>query len=134
MLMLAVAMPLAAQDRQHRKDSRRDVAEVVSDLSQGQKKKLDAITEASRRKVDALRMQQKAVRDSIGMYMKMEGDQSHALFPLFDREAQISREIACEMYITKVRIDEILTPGQRQQLREASCRHDGKSKKQPRKK
>lgn len=129
MLLLAVALPLSAQDKQHHRNNRRDVAEVVSDLSQGQKKKLDAITNASRQRVDALRMQQKAVRDSIGMYIKMDGDQSKALFPLFDREAKISRDIAREMYTAKVRIEEILTPAQRQQLREANCRHTDKPKK-----
>ena len=132
-LMLVMAVPATAQDRQQRKGCHREIAEMVGDLSQGQKKKLDAITDASRKRVEALRAQQKAVRDSITRYMNMEGDQSRVLFPLFDREAQLSRDISREMYTTKVRIDEVLTPQQRQQVREACRRPSAKSKKSPRK-
>lgn len=120
-LLLAVALPLAAQNPQHEKRQQREITEMVSDLSTAQKKKLDVITDASRKRVDALRARQKAVRDSINIYMRMEGDHSRELFPLFDREARLQCEISREMYTTKVRIDELLTPPQRKQVCEA-CR------------
>ena len=120
-LMLAVALPLMAQNPHHDKKNHKEITEMVNDLSTAQKKKLDAITDASRQRVDALRAQQRAVRDSINMYMNMDGDHSRELFPLFDREAQLQCEISREMYVTKVRIDELLTPQQRKQVRDA-CR------------
>ncbi len=133
-LMLALALPLMAQNHQHHKEHHRDISEMVSDLSQSQKKKLDAITEASRQRVNALRAQQKAVCDSITNYINMEGDHSRELFPLFDREAKLQCEISREMYATKVRIDEVLTPQQRKQVREAGRRPAERPKNAKRKK
>lgn len=126
-LLSFVAMPCMAQhkgDRERVADpkSHREITEMVSDLSQSQKKRLDAITDASKERVAALRAQKKSVRDSIAVYMKLDGDQSAVLFPLFDREAQLQRDISREMYTTKVRVDEVLTPEQRRQLREAMAK------------
>lgn len=104
---------------------------MVGDLSQTQKKKLDAITDASKERVGLLRAQQKAVRDSIAVYMKLDGDHSAVLFPLFDREARLQCEISREMYTTKVRVDEVLTPEQRKQLRQSTTQ---KHREKPQKK
>ena len=92
---------------------------MVGNLSAAQKRKIESI----RQHVDNLRKQQKAVRDSIAMYMELEGDQSAALYPLFDREAAINVAIGREMYAGKVRIDEVLTKEQRAELRKA-CTKD----------
>lgn len=116
MLTMTTAMaqrPKAACDRP------RDISQMVSDLSSSQKKKLDAISEESKARIDALRAQHKAVRDSIAMYIQRDGDQSGVLFPLFEREAQLQSRISREMYMTKLRIDEVLTPEQRRQVRDA---------------
>ncbi len=132
--LVAVAVPCAAQrDSRARHDERKpkEITEMVGDLSQSQKKRLDDITDASKQRVAALRAQKKAVRDSINTYMRLDGDQSAVLFPLFDREAQLQREISREMYTTKVRVDEVLTPEQRKQLRQAS---DAKRSDPPKKK
>ena len=85
-LLSFVAMPCMAQhkgDRERVADpkSHREITEMVSDLSQSQKKRLDAIT-----------------------------------------DAQLQRDISREMYTTKVRVDEVLTPEQRRQLREAMAK------------
>ena len=111
-------------DRRHdgkKGERHKEITEMVSDLSSQQRKRLDAITDASKEKVSALRIRQKAVRDSITMYMEREGDQSRILYPLFEREAQLQCAISREMYATKVKIDELLTPEQRRQVRDA-CR------------
>ena len=133
--LVAVALPCAAQrDMQSRDRKPKEISELVGDLSQSQKKRLDAITDASKERVAALRAQKKAVRDSIATYMNLEGDHSAVLFPLFDREAQLQRDISREMYTTKVRVDEVLTPEQRQQLRQASARKQHENPKGKRKK
>jgi len=118
---------IATAQRPHREgpgpEKRPDITEMVSDLSSSQKSKLDAISSDSRKRVDALRKQQNAVRDSINMYMERDGDQSKALYPLFDREARLQAEISREMYATKVRFDKILTPEQRKELKNSRKQH-----------
>lgn len=116
MLTMTTAM---AQRPKGAPDGPRDITKMVSDLSSSQKKRLDAITDESKSRIDALRTQRRAVRDSIAMYIQRDGDQSEALFPLFEREAQLQSRISREMYMTKVRIDEVLTPEQRRQVRDA---------------
>ena len=97
-------------------ECRPEITELVSDLSSGQKSKLEAITKESKNRVERLRKEQKQVRDSIERFMDMEGDHSKELFPLFDREARLQAEISREMYATKVRFDEVLTKEQRKEL------------------
>ena len=129
-LLVLFALPLSAQhegDRQHRKH--RDVTEIVQDLNAVQKRKVENISNESRERVAALRKQQKAVRDSISMYMALDGDQSQVIYPLFDREAKLQAAISREMYAAKLRIDEVLKPEQREALRAAS-RKQKTSKKQ----
>ena len=123
-ILFAVALPLSAQHegkRPHKKQ--REVTELVQDLNAVQKRKIESISKDSRERVDALRRQQRAVHDSIVMYMEREGDQSAALYPLFDREAKLQVAVSREMYTTKLRIDEVLKPEQRESLRNA-CRKD----------
>lgn len=110
-------------------EPRPDITELVSDLNATQKRKLETITAESKERVDKLRKEQKAVRDSIGRYMDLDGDQSRALYPLFDREARLQAQVSREMYATKVRIDEVLTPEQRKELKAANKRHHRGKKK-----
>lgn len=122
-IAMAAAITLQAQHTPHRegkgKHHRPDIAELVSDLSTAQKRKLDAITSESKTRIADLRTRQRAVRDSISMFLDREGDHSKALFPLFDREAHLQTQISREMYATKLRIDEVLTPEQRKQLQQS---------------
>jgi len=108
------------------KHHRPDITELVSDLTDKQKRSIDAITAESKERVAKLRAQQKAVRDSIAIYMDREGDQSKSLHPLFDREARLQSLVSREMYATKVRVDELLTPAQRQQLKQSGKKRRGK--------
>ncbi|MBR1550017.1 MAG: periplasmic heavy metal sensor [Bacteroidales bacterium] len=131
--VIALALFLGMQcsdvlaQRPHREgpkpEPRPDITELVSDLSANQKRKLETITNESKDRVEKLRKEQRTVRDSINRYMEMDGDQSRTLYPLFDREAKLQAEISREMYVTKVRIDEILTPEQRKELQAANKRH-----------
>ncbi len=120
--------PAMAQRGREGDGNQHDIATIVGDLSSSQKKKLDAIVEGSKARVGALKAQQKAVRDSIAMYMQREGDQSKVLYPLFEREAQLQCSISREMYATKVRIDEVLTPEQRKKVREAFHSREGQKR------
>ena len=135
-LMIAVSLPLVAQhDKDHHEGKHREVTEIVSDLSAAQKRKIDNINKASRERVATLRARQKAVRDSIMMFIDREGDQSAVLYPLFDREAAIQANIDREMYAGKLRIDEVLTKEQRDEVRRACAKDRSRNcpKDQPRK-
>ena len=122
-LFLAFSLSAQRQDGQRNDQQRPDITELVSNLSDTQKSQLEAITNDSRQRVEKLRAQQKAVRDSINLYMDREGDQSKYLNPLFDREAKIQAEISREMYASKVRIDKVLTKEQRAEFQKASKQH-----------
>ena len=124
-LTLLVAVSLAAQKTldASRINKRPDITQLVSNLTDGQKSKLEAITNESRQRVDNLRARQQAVRDSINLLMECDGDQSKRLYPLFDRAANLQAEISREMYATKVRIDQVLTKEQRQEFQKASKEH-----------
>lgn len=128
-LIFLTGIAFAQHPKHERYERRPDITELVSDLSSAQKRKLETITNESKQRVDPLRNRQKAVRDSIETLMDKEGDQTKALFPLFDREARIQAEISREMYSTKVRIDEVLTKEQRQQLKKNTPRRHMKKKK-----
>ena len=120
----------AQKPADHRREGKRpDITKLVSNLTEKQKSKLDAITNDSRQRVDKLRARKKSVRDSIAFYMEREGNQSKYLNPLFDREAKIQSEISREMYSTKVRIDEVLTKEQRAEFQNASKEQRGKHSK-----
>lgn len=86
--------------------------EMVSNLSQMQKRKLETISEESREAVDKKRAELKAVRNSIRQLIDKEGDQSARIFPLMDREAALEAEISKIMYRTRLQIDEVLTKEQ----------------------
>ena len=116
-LLLALSIPMVAQERQPEKKRHADITELVSGLNTVQKRKIESISKESKARVDNLRRQQNAVRDSIRIFMDREGDQSSHLYPLFNREAQLQVAVNREMYATKLRIDEVLTKNQRAELR-----------------
>ena len=130
-LSLFTLSAVAQQDpeRHHQRTNPHDVSKVVKDLSDSQKRKLEAVNNTSRERLEPLRKQQKAVRDSISTLMEQEGDNSKALFPLFDREASLQVQISREMYSTKVQVDRILTKEQRAELKKSMKEgHDKKRK------
>ncbi|MGX8713242.1 MAG: hypothetical protein ACSW8I_06120, partial [bacterium] len=106
-----------------KQEPRPDITELISDLSSSQKSKIETISNESKNRVDKLRKQQQAVRDSIALYMELEGDQAKYLYPLFDREARLQTLVSREMYSAKVQIDQILTKEQRQELHKSNQRH-----------
>lgn len=134
-LLVALSLPLAAQHPAGRPNGgkHKDVTELVSDLSNIQKRKIEVATKESKARVDNLRKQQRAVLDSINMYMEREGDQSAVLYPLFDREAALHAAIDREMYAGKLRIDEILTKKQCSELRKACSKERCSQERPPRK-
>lgn len=128
-MLVAVALPLAAQhDRPQHEKKHKDITELVSDLSSSQKRKIESISKESKEKVNALRASQKAVRDSIAMYMDRDGDQSASLHPLFEREATLQAAINREMYRGKIQIDQVLTKEQRTEVRNAARNNTRKAK------
>lgn len=131
-VLVALSCTAVAQDgaKPHGKKHHKEISELVDDLSAAQKRKVESITKESVERVSALRTQQKAVRDSISMFMDRDGDQSATLYPLFDREAALQTAISREMYTTKLAIDQVLTKEQRTTLRSA-CRKDKKQHRKP---
>lgn len=114
-----LSLPALAQkpERKNHKPEHREVTELVSDLSQVQKHRIESISKESKERVTSLRQQKQAVHDSIMFLMDADGNQSRLLFPLFDREAELQAAISREMYTTRVRIDDVLTKEQRTQLK-----------------
>lgn len=128
-ILVSISFATVAQDgnRHHGKKQHKQISELVDDLSAAQKRKVESITKESIERVSALRNQQKAIRDSINLYMERDGDQSTVLFPLFDREAALQAAISREMYTTKRDIDQVLSKEQRTALRDA-CKKDRKQR------
>lgn len=118
LILCACALPAMAQhDGKPREKKHRDITELVSDLSASQKRKIETISKESKERVGALRARKKEVCDSIAMFMERDGDQSRQLYPLFDREAALQVSINREMYQDKLKLDAVLTPEQRAELR-----------------
>lgn len=93
------------------------IENLVSDLSQIQKKKLNSITTESRKRVEKMQNELNSIRQQIQTLMDKDGDNSAKLFPLLDREGALKTEITKEMYLTRLKIDEVLSPDQLKELR-----------------
>ena len=88
------------------------IEEMVNDLSNAQKKKLNAIQKDAKERISKLQAERDEVRDSIRALMRMDGDQSEKIFPLLDRENALRSQIIKEKYKTRLRIDKVLTKEQ----------------------
>lgn len=121
LLLAAFSIPAMAQRPAGKHNGKKgpEVAELVGDLNATQKNKIETITNDSRKRMESLRARQKAVRDSIDMFMDREGDQSTVLYPLFERDAALRVAVSREMYSTKVAIDQVLSADQRRALKAA---------------
>lgn len=116
-IMLALSAPTFAQHKPHHGECKPpDIVNMISDLSAAQKKKLQALSVESKKRIDQLRKEQEAVRDSIGYLISQKGNKTAVLFPLLDREAMLQAELSKECYSTRVKMDEVLTPAQREEL------------------
>lgn len=120
-LLASCTFVLLAQQPQDKPQHRhgREVTELVSDLNAVQKRRIESISNESKRRIDDLHQQKQAVHDSINLLLQADGDQSQLLYPLFDREAALQAAISREMYATRLRIDQVLSKEQRQQVRQA---------------
>lgn len=114
LLTLLLAGTLSAQQRQHGRPHKElpKIEEMVNDLSNAQKKKLNAIQKDARERITKLQTELDDVRDSVRTLMRMDGDQSEKLFPMVDRENAIRSQITKEKYKTRLKIDKVLTKEQ----------------------
>ena len=113
LLTLLLVGTLSAQQqrgRSHRELPK--IEEMVNDLSNAQKKKLNAIQKDAKERISKLQAERDEVRDSIRALMRMDGDQSEKIFPLLDRENALRSQIIKEKYKTRLRIDKVLTKEQ----------------------
>ena len=104
--------------KKHHKHEPPKIEEMVSNLSAIQKKRLETITQESKKQVDKMQAELKSINSQIRKLLDAEGDQTNTLFPLFEREAQLKLEINKEMYRTRQQISNVLTKEQLKELRE----------------
>ena len=103
--------------------------EVVSNLSNTQKKQLKELYKETRNTMQQLDGQLHALRDSIHTLMEMEGDNSVKLFPMLDREGRLQAELAKTTYRMRLSIDEILTEEQLTEFKKAMKEYRRRSRK-----
>lgn len=121
--------------KKHHKHEPPKIEEMVSNLSAIQKKRLETITQESKKQVDKMQAELKSINSQIRKLLDAEGDQTNTLFPLFEREAQLKLEINKEMYRTRQQISNVLTKEQLKELRERMKadrkKHEREHKKNP---
>ena len=121
--------------KKHHKHEPPKIEEMVSNLSAIQKKRLETITQESKRQVDKMQAELKSINSQIRKLLDAEGDQTNTLFPLFEREAQLKLEINKEMYRTRQQINNVLSKEQLKELRERMKadrkKHEREHKKNP---
>ena len=98
--------------KKHHKHEPPKIEEMVSNLSAIQKKRLETITQESKKQVDKMQAELKSINSQIRKLLDAEGDQTNTLFPLFEREAQLKLEINKEMYRTRQQINNVLSKEQ----------------------
>jgi len=121
--------------KKHHKHEPPKIEEMVSNLSAIQKKRLETITQESKKQVDKMQAELKSINSQIRKLLDAEGDQTNTLFPLFEREAQLKLEINKEMYRTRQQINNVLSKEQLKELGERmkadSKKHEREHKKNP---
>lgn len=121
--------------KKHHKHEPPKIEEMVSNLSAIQKKRLETITQESKKQVDKMQSELKSINSQIRKLLDAEGDQTNTLFPLFEREAQLKLEINKEMYRTRQQINNVLSKEQLKELRERMKadrkKHEREHKKNP---
>lgn len=123
-LTLLIATTLFAQKPQGKHPTHHDgfprtpqIEKMVSDLSVMQKKKLETITTDSKKRVEKIQNELNNIRNQIRTIMQQDGDNSAKLFPLLDREGVLQADLTKEMYNTRLKFDEVLTPEQLKEFR-----------------
>ena len=121
--------------KKHHKHEPPKIEEMVSNLSAIQKKRLENITQESKKQVDKMQAELKSINSQIRKLLDAEGDQTNTLFPLFEREAQLKLEINKEMYRTRQQINNVLSKEQLKEVRERMKadrkKHEREHKKNP---
>jgi Spy/CpxP family protein refolding chaperone len=121
--------------KKHHKHEPPKIEEMVSNLSAIQKKRLENITQESKKQVDKMQAELKSINSQIRKLLDAEGDQTNTLFPLFEREAQLKLEINKEMYRTRQQVNNVLSKEQLKELRERMKadrkKHEREHKKNP---
>lgn len=121
--------------KKHHKHEPPKIEEMVSNLSAIQKKRLETITQESKKQIDKMQAELKSINSQIRKLLDAEGDQTNTLFPLFEREAQLKLEINKEMYRTRQQINNVLSKEQLKELRERMKadrkKHEREHKKNP---
>lgn len=121
--------------KKHHKHEPPKIEEMVSNLSAIQKKRLETITQESKKQVDKMQAELKSINSQIRKLLDAEGDQTSSLFPLFEREAQLKLEINKEMYRTRQQINNVLSKEQLKELGERMKadrkKHEREHKKNP---
>ena len=118
-LALCVAFPLVAQQQRPPKPGKDvNIEELIPNLSNKQKRQLEAITNEQHESLEAVEAELRPVRDSIHHYMDRYGDFSAKVNRFMEREASLQLRINKIHYRTKVKIDKVLTKEQYRAFKE----------------
>ena len=112
LLSVATFAQSGVSDKRHHKSLPPRVEEIVSDLTPIQQKRIETITQNTKKVVEPKKAALNKIRRQIDNLMEKSGDQSKKLFPLLEKEAQLKVEISKAMYEARVLIDGVLTPAQ----------------------
>jgi len=129
-LLLALAVSLSAQPGRCDAMPKRhgahkmppSISEVVGDLSQRQKKRIESITEESKKQLRKTDSELCRVRRQIQSLLDKDGDHSKALYPLFEQEGRLMALRSRQMYESRLRVEKVLTPDQCRQFRQSMKR------------
>ncbi len=94
------------------------IADIIDDLTSEQRETIHDITVQSRKKIGQYRARHKVLHDTIHNILRLPGDLSETLFPLFDKSALLRADIDKELYLTRLRISSVLTEEQLHKLHE----------------
>lgn len=89
------------------------IEKVLDNLSDSQIDALQKLSKENKKYLETFRKEMKVLEDSIDMLMKRKGNHSKQLYPLLERRAKLALEKDKKLYLSKVKIDGILTDEQR---------------------
>ena len=104
-----------------------DVSKFVSNLTKKQQADIKVIAEEGKADIDSYRNELMNLREAIQHFYKMPGDRSSELFPLYAQRSALYAKIDKTKYYTKMKIDQVLTPEQQQELR-TNLEHERKKR------
>lgn len=116
--IIATALFAQNHDQKHQCKETVCITKMVSNLTNNQKRQLEAIEVERQKSTCTIKKQLHSVRDSIHFYLEQFGDNTTVVYPLLKRESVLQYQLNMINYDTKVKMDKILTPEQQKEFRQ----------------